>query len=411
MIRKNVFLIFKFFKDIEVSAFLLLIVLCMAQFSMLCLFGEYQSGMYYKRCFDAIPGIERSIYFGYGMTDLESDTADLTEYQELLDKTVQTDCVERVITTVHLGAVNNRGRTIPVIAFDSDTLLNSAGLHADQSDISKTGIDKDGNLQIFLPPDVFSEYKTRNRFCLKIELNESVLDLTAVVSGRYKTAPSLPRFDTYSNATDFYKIISEYQNAIFIMKTPETEKLLLKNNIYESRIGFFVFSENSSEKERNKLLEELKTHHFSCHTYDEIVANSKTVTDQMLENALPLPILTFTLSLLFSLTMIVLILDKKMQMYSVCYLYGLNKRKSYFLILGSIGFLEFLSMLANAAVSVFYIYNPQRKPELIHDVFFSWESLYLILAQAIFLLGTVLLEIYILYRKKSFIEIKHMETK
>jgi len=64
MIRKNVFLIFKFFKDIEVSAFLLLIVLCMAQFSMLCLFGEYQSGMYYKRCFDAIPGIERSIYFG-----------------------------------------------------------------------------------------------------------------------------------------------------------------------------------------------------------------------------------------------------------------------------------------------------------------------------------------------------------
>ena len=411
MIRKNIFLIFKFFKDIKLSALLLLIVLCIAQFSMLCLFGKYQNCLYYKQCFDAIPGIERSVYFGYAMTDLKTDTIDLTEYQKVLQETAQENCVERVITNVYLGSSDHQGKAIPMIAVDSDTLLNSAGIHTNQSAVSKTGIDENGHLQIFLPPDVYPEYKIGDRFDLKSSCNKNTLDLTVVVSGRYHSAPSLPRFDSYSNKTDFYNIISEYQNTIFIMRTPETEKLLLKNNIYESRVGFLIFSDVSSETERNKVMETLKAHHFSCERYEEIVGNSKIVTNKMLENALPLPILTFSLSLLFSMTMIVLILDKKMQLYSICYLYGLNKRKSYFLILGSIGFLELLSVIANTAVCIFYTFYPQRKPELIQDILFSWKSISLIFAQAILLLGIVLLEIYFLYRKKSFIEIKNMETK
>ena len=65
MIKKNLCLIKKFYKDIRLSSLLLFIVFLLAQFSMLSLIGKYRTCMYYDRCYKHIPDVERSVYYGY----------------------------------------------------------------------------------------------------------------------------------------------------------------------------------------------------------------------------------------------------------------------------------------------------------------------------------------------------------
>ena len=122
-------------------------------------------------------------------------------------------------------------------------------------------------------------------------------------------------------------------------------------------------------------------------------------------------LVAFVLTFLFSVSMILLMLDKKMETYSIYYLYGLSKKKSYFLILGSIGCLELLAFVINAAVNIFYCHFPERRPELIRDIQFSWDNLYLLLVLAVIILGIIFLEIFVTYHRKSFIEIKNQELK
>ena len=158
-------------------------------------------------------------------------------------------------------------------------------------------------------------------------------------------------------------------------------------------------------------LEELNQLHFSFNTYEDIISNSNHITEEQMKNALLLPMLAFVLTFLFSVSMILLMLDKKMETYSIYYLYGLSKKKSYFLILGSIGCLELLAFVINAAVNIFYCHFPERRPELIRDIQFSWDNLYLLLVQAVIILGIIFLEIFVTYHRKSFIEIKNQELK
>lgn len=410
MVKKNLSLIIKFYKDLKSSSILLFIVLCLAQFSMLGLTGKYRTCMYYDQCYKHIPDVERSVYYGYEanlMTGMPDDDA----YQRILEEISQRRCIERFIYMSYLGTVKCQGESINLLAMDSGLLKNSVGLDRSKNDWNSTGIDAKGNLQIILTPKLFSNFDLADKINLQIAANGQTVDIPAVISGRYKTVSCLPNFNTYSNKMNYYDILSEYANTIFVPKTPETEKLLMKNDLYDSRMGFIVFTDDSTESERTQILEELQQLHFSFNTYEDIMANSNHVTEELVQNALLLPMLTFVLTFLFSVSMILLMLDKKMQTYSIYYLYGLSKKKSYFLILGSIGLLELLAVVINAVATVFYYYFPERKPELIRDVQFSWDNLYLLLAQAVIILGIIFLEIFVIYHRKSFVEIKNQELK
>ena len=76
-----------------------------------------------------------------------------------------------------------------------------------------------------------------------------------------------------------------------------------------------------------------------------------------------------------------------------------------------VGCLELLAFVINAAVNIFYCHFPERRPELIRDIQFSWDNLYLLLVQAVIILGIIFLEIFVTYHRKSFIEIKNQELK
>ena len=142
-----------------------------------------------------------------------------------------------------------------------------------------------------------------------------------------------------------------------------------------------------------------------------IIANTEYKTNKLLEDAIPLPLMTFVLTFLFSISMVVLMLDKNMQTYSVYYLCGLSKKKSYFLFLSSIGISELLAAVINAAITLYCLYFPERRPEYMQDIMFSWNNLYLLLVQAVFVLMIIFLEIVITYHKRSFIQIKNQELK
>lgn len=410
MIKKNLCLIKKFYKDIRLSSLLLFIVFLLAQFSMLSLIGKYRTCMYYDRCYKHIPDVERSVYYGYE-ANLMTGTSDTNTYQCILDEISQRGCVERILYMSYLGTIDFQGESINILAMDGDLLRCSVGLEQNSKDWNNTGIDKEGNLQIILTPKIFSNHDLRDKINLQVTTNGQTVDISAVISGRYKTVACLPNFNQYSNKMDYYDMLSEYTNTIFVPKTPETEKLLMKNDIYDSKMGFIIFTNDSTEAERSSILEELNQLHFSFNTYEDIISNSNHITEEQMKNALLLPMLAFVLTFLFSVSMILLMLDKKMETYSIYYLYGLSKKKSYFLILGSIGCLELLAFVINAAVNIFYCHFPERRPELIRDIQFSWDNLYLLLVQAVIILGIIFLEIFVTYHRKSFIEIKNQELK
>ena len=110
MIKKNLCLIKKFYKDIRLSSLLLFIVFLLAQFSMLSLIGKYRTCMYYDRCYKHIPDVERSVYYGYE-ANLMTGTSDTNMYQCILDEISQRGCVERILYMSYLGTIDFQGRS------------------------------------------------------------------------------------------------------------------------------------------------------------------------------------------------------------------------------------------------------------------------------------------------------------
>ncbi len=400
MLKKNLSLIIRFYKDAKVSGLLLFTVFILSQFSMLSLIGKYRTCMQYDRCYKSIPDVDRSVYYMYG-ENLTAGNDFTAKYHEVLSELSQNSCVEDISCRSYMGTVIDREEEVNVIAMD-ERLLGYG---------SDTGIDEDGHIQIFLSPDVFTDRSVTDEIDLQIRTDEQTVNIRAVISGRYKAAEYLPGFNIYSNKMDCYDMLTEYTNTIFVVKTPETEKLLMKNDMYDSRTGFIFFSDGSAVSERSEVLEEMNRSGFSISTYDDIIANTEYKTNKLLEDAIPLPLMTFVLTFLFSISMVVLMLDKNMQTYSVYYLCGLSKKKSYFLFLSSIGISELLAAVINAAITLYCLYFPERRPEYMQDIMFSWNNLYLLLVQAVFVLMIIFLEIVITYHKRSFIQIKNQELK
>ena len=258
MLKKNLSLIIRFYKDAKVSGLLLFTVFILSQFSMLSLIGKYRTCMQYDRCYKSIPDVDRSVYYMYG-ENLTAGNDFTAKYHEVLSELSQNSCVEDISCRSYMGTVIDREEEVNVIAMD-ERLLGYG---------SDTGIDEDGHIQIFLSPDVFTDRSVTDEIDLQIRTDEQTVNIRAVISGRYKAAEYLPGFNIYSNKMDCYDMLTEYTNTIFVVKTPETEKLLMKNDMYDSRTGFIFFSDGSAVSERSEVLEEMNRSGFSISTYDD----------------------------------------------------------------------------------------------------------------------------------------------
>lgn len=126
MIKKNLCLIKKFYKNIRLSSLRSLSYFSWLQFSMLSLIGKYRTCMYYDRCYKHIPDVERSVYYGYE-ANLMTGTSDTNTYQCILEEISQRGCIERILYMSYLGTIDFQGESINILAMDGDLLMCSVG--------------------------------------------------------------------------------------------------------------------------------------------------------------------------------------------------------------------------------------------------------------------------------------------
>ena len=204
--------------------------------------------------------------------------------------------------------------------------------------------------------------------------------------------------------------MSDYNNTIFIINAEES-MLLTQQKIYnKSNLGFIIFSENSSDEEKEQICRLLAENGYTYHSYTEIEKNSREETAARFTNALPLPLFVFSLSFVFTSAIIVLIMDKNMKIFSICFLCGLNRRKGYSLILIGFAALNFTALIINIILNFFLSSSGKTSDPFYTVIFRPSDVFYMTLLAAVFLL-IVGIEIYILYHGKTYVEIKKIEER
>lgn len=254
-----------------------------------------------------------------------------------------------ILNSAYISTTEYMGNAVQILALDKSLISTSLNLKLSSEGIASEGVDENHNLQIFITNDIYRD----NDLGDIVTLNINGKPISSVICGRYAKTACLPNFTTGSNAVNIYDIMSDYNNTIFIINAEES-MLLTQQKIYnKSNLGFIIFSENASDEEKEQICRLLAENGYTYHSYTEIEKNSREETAARFTNALPLPLFVFSLSFVFTSAIIVLIMDKNMKIFSICFLCGLNRRKGYSLILIGFAALNFTALIINIILNFF----------------------------------------------------------
>lgn len=403
MLRKNLPVLLAFLKKSKLSVFLFFLMMFLAQLSLTYCLGNYNYISRYEDSFKAIPGIENSIYYAY-MGDVNfQENWIKTDINTLLSGR---DGLGLILNSAYISTTEYMGNAVQILALDKSLISTSLNLKLSSEGIASEGVDENHNLQIFITNDIYRD----NDLGDIVTLNINGKPISSVICGRYAKTACLPNFTTGSNAVNIYDIMSDYNNTIFIINAEES-MLLTQQKIYnKSNLGFIIFSENASEEEKEQICRLLAENGYTYHSYTEIEKNSREETAARFTNALPLPLFVFSLSFVFTSAIIVLIMDKNMKIFSICFLCGLNRRKGYSLILIGFAALNFTALIINIILNFFLSSSGKTSDPFYTVIFRPSDVFYMTLLAAVFLL-IVGIEIYILYHGKTYVEIKKIEER
>ena len=403
MLRKNLPVLLAFLKKSKLSVFLFFLMMFLAQLSLTYCLGNYNYISRYEDSFRAIPGIENSIYYAY-MGDVNfQENSIKTDINTLLSGR---DGLDLILNSAYISTTEYMGNAVQILALDKSLISTSLNLKLSSEGIASEGVDENHNLQIFITNDIYRD----NDLGDIVTLNINGKPISSVICGRYAKTACLPNFTTGSNAVNIYDIMSDYNNTIFIINAEES-MLLTQQKIYnKSSLGFIIFSENASGEEKEQICRLLAENGYTYHSYTEIEKNSREETAARFTNALPLPLFVFSLSFVFTSAIIVLIMDKNMKIFSICFLCGLNRRKGYSLILIGFAALNFTALIINIILNFFLPSSGKTSDPFYTVIFRPSDVFYMTLLAAVFLL-IVGIEIYILYHGKTYVEIKKIEER
>jgi len=394
-------IILTFFRRAKLSAFLLFLVMLLAQFSLTYFLGNYNYISRYEDSFRAIPGIENSIYYMSGM-DFKADHIQ-TNIDVLLN-----GCkgIDRIIDSSYIGTTKYMGEEVQILALDKSIIDKSLHLKLHSKNTSSKGIDDNNNLQIFITDDIYREYDLGSKLNLQIRGKP----VSAVISGKYIEKACLPNFTSGGNAVSIYDIMSDYNHTIFIINTEESIHVTGQKIYNKSNLGFIMFSDDASNEDKEQITEILAHNGYTYTSYIDIIKNSQKETAALFDNTLPLPIFMFTLSTVFTISIIVLIMDKNMAGFSICFLCGLNRTKGFSLIITGFALLNIFAFSINLLFN--YIMNSfEKAPDMLNTMLFKSTDIFYMLLLSVLFLIIVGMEIYILYRGKTYIQIKNAEIK
>ena len=403
MLRKNLPVLLAFLKKSKLSVFLFFLMMFLAQLSLTYCLGNYNYISRYEDSFRAIPGIENSIYYAYMGDANFQENSIKTDINTLLSGR---EGLGLILNSAYIGTTEYMGNAVQILALDKSLISTSLNLKLSSEGIASEGVDENHNLQIFITNDIYRD----NDLGDIVTLNINGKPISSVICGRYAKTACLPNFTTGSNTVNIYDIMSDYNNTIFIINAEES-MLLTQQKIYnKSSLGFIIFSENASDEEKEQICRLLAENGYTYHSYTEIEKNSREETAARFTNALPLPLFVFSLSFVFTSAIIVLIMDKNMKIFSICFLCGLNRRKGYSLILIGFAALNFTALIINIILNFSLPSSGKTSDPFYTVIFRPSDVFYMTLLAAVFLL-IVGIEIYILYHGKTYVEIKKIEER
>lgn len=196
-------------------------------------------------------------------------------------------------------------------------------------------------------------------------------------------------------------------DGLILMENDELSDALDKCGGYISTTANFMtaYKSGSSQEEKDEYLKYFEDQ-FSVFTYDELMVKSNELISLELKRRLPIPIFLLTITCVALLSISVLVINKKLREYSIYYLCGCSRFKSYAIISGAITLMSLIGGLLNIVFMEGYYYLTSNGfikggGETIYDGFS-------VLFTVIFALVTAFLSIAIsllIFRKSSPIEI------
>lgn len=291
------------------------------------------------------------------------------------------------------------------ILFYNDSFLSFFTMDEYGTEVfSDTGLDHN-RVQCIAVGPLYDQLKIGETFPLSIGQKQ----VQAVLTGRVEYPYYYPTFSKSSSKLTADDLFTAFEgNTLLFKETAQTlDYTGIKQDTLLSGCDFFmIFDQEASEAEKESCLDAVYEQGYTTVSYQELMANTKEHTQKKTAEHLPFPLyLTVTAAVSF-LCMAILFVHKKMEDFAVYYLCGCSRRKSYAVMVCSLSFIGFAAGLISSAVTAFYPYLGRKYGFYILYSIIDRKSLLFILGYFGLVLLISLLVPFLLYRKKTTIELK-----
>ncbi len=339
---RKYFLILKaFYKNILIPATLLLLITLISELLLVSLVGTYRYYTLTDRLFEDLMEDNDSLHVARFTlaapeepfyADLRNRNAvkELYRYQSIVNREV----------TYH-------NQKIKVLFTDTELLRDYALLHG-KSFYSETGMNDGIPQGIFVGDAIDTNGSEQTVQFISSNDSFSVSLIGNVISPYY-----IPDLTVSSTEITSYDIMQKCNNTLIIKDSPETRAFFSEKGlvITGSGVSFLVvFHSSAAESEKQEVRDFLDANNFYCTDTETILENSRQVTADTLQHAMPLPFYLALLSAILTLCFSILFLHRKMDLILTFYLCGCSKRKGYQIMAFSLGMIGALALLASILI-------------------------------------------------------------
>lgn len=405
----------KLLRNTGLSAILLIIMMFLSQFGLLYLEGSFAMPRLYENALDSLSGVGDYCYFSLGSFGRDDETLLLCE--NLRQKIEQTEITEAVCYASRIAGVYGEKEmdlwAISPICFEkiSSPKMLSGGI--DASGIApgnESQMTSPETLELIAVGDTAKGHALGDCFSITTVTAIGRTVLPVRLSGTFSGSVILPFFPQDGSHLSAYELFSERSDLYIILQTPQTEAVFsaFADPGYIKRKGILFFREGTEEAEKQLLISELKNEGVMIQTAAEIKQNTQDRTKTTLKDQIGLPLLCMWLSFFSTIVIVLLLADRQLYDLSVYFLLGLSKKRGYWLLPVVFSFLNAAAMIPNLLIVAFADTGGEG---ILQNVRFSGTSIWLLFAHFLFFAAVILLEGFLILRKKSFLDIKNREWK
>lgn len=172
------------------------------------------------------------------------------------------------------------------------------------------------------------------------------------VVGKIENPYMLPLFTNSGNIITSNNLYQKFEGMIFLQTQQFNDIIKKANSSISTQQSFMTaLKSDANDIEKQEYIEFLKNH-MSIATYDEILDKSIKNVDKELRTKIPIPMFLLSIVTLSLISVSVLFVNKKQREYSIYYLCGCSRVKTYFLLSCAITLMSFTGVLFNALLVV-----------------------------------------------------------